>query len=269
MARHLLTDFELMILLATLRVGDAAYGVPIAAEIEAHRRPPCRRRRGLYGARSARTERHGVFDDRRADAGARRPGEAIFSGDAAGNAGGQGNPARAGRALERCPSTQGRTCMSRGMSTLALWLLGHLAHRNEPLAGDLLEQFRSQAICALALVAAVVGDRPGIVPAAPRSRRAQPHAHRSGCRRVAHVEASSPPRASISSSPVEGVGGLGMMIMGLLLSSVVPDVWWFVVGGIVCGLALGMTLAFRRRTSTDGDRRANPHGTVKRSLCVT
>ena len=35
MARHLLTDFELMILLATLRVGDAAYGVPIAAEIEA------------------------------------------------------------------------------------------------------------------------------------------------------------------------------------------------------------------------------------------
>jgi DNA-binding PadR family transcriptional regulator len=34
MTRHLLTDFELMILLATLRVGDAAYGVPIAAEIE-------------------------------------------------------------------------------------------------------------------------------------------------------------------------------------------------------------------------------------------
>ena len=34
MARHLLTDFELMILLATLRVGDGAYGVPIAAEIE-------------------------------------------------------------------------------------------------------------------------------------------------------------------------------------------------------------------------------------------
>ena len=34
MARHLLTDFELMILLATLRVGEAAYGVPIAAEIE-------------------------------------------------------------------------------------------------------------------------------------------------------------------------------------------------------------------------------------------
>jgi PadR family transcriptional regulator PadR len=34
MARHLLTDFELMILLAILRVGEDAYGVPIAHEIE-------------------------------------------------------------------------------------------------------------------------------------------------------------------------------------------------------------------------------------------
>jgi DNA-binding PadR family transcriptional regulator len=34
MGRSLLTDFELMILLATLRVGDEAYGVPIAREIE-------------------------------------------------------------------------------------------------------------------------------------------------------------------------------------------------------------------------------------------
>ena len=34
MARDLLTDFELMILLAALRVGDEAYGVQIAREIE-------------------------------------------------------------------------------------------------------------------------------------------------------------------------------------------------------------------------------------------
>ena len=35
MARHLLTDFELMILLAILRRGEEAYGVPITREIEA------------------------------------------------------------------------------------------------------------------------------------------------------------------------------------------------------------------------------------------
>jgi DNA-binding PadR family transcriptional regulator len=34
MARDLLTDFELMILLAILRAGDEAYGVVIAREIE-------------------------------------------------------------------------------------------------------------------------------------------------------------------------------------------------------------------------------------------
>ncbi len=40
MARHLLTDFELMILLAILRIGDAAYGVTIASEIEQTGRRP-------------------------------------------------------------------------------------------------------------------------------------------------------------------------------------------------------------------------------------
>lgn len=34
MPRHLVTDFELMILLAILRIGDNAYGVQIAREIE-------------------------------------------------------------------------------------------------------------------------------------------------------------------------------------------------------------------------------------------
>ncbi len=34
MSRRLLTDFEIMILLAILRVGDEAYGVTIAQEIE-------------------------------------------------------------------------------------------------------------------------------------------------------------------------------------------------------------------------------------------
>ena len=35
MRRQLLTDFELMILLAILRIGEEAYGVHIAREIEA------------------------------------------------------------------------------------------------------------------------------------------------------------------------------------------------------------------------------------------
>jgi len=144
--------------------------------------------------------------------------------------------------------------MSRGMSALALWLLGHLAHRNEPLAGDLLEQFRSrrsalwlwsQLLCAIAMGS----FRQPRVPVALNLTPIDPV--------VAEwlISRRLTPRRVNLSSPVEGVGGLGMMIMGLLLSSVVPDVWWFVVGGIVCGLALGITLAFRRRhqpMATDG-----------------
>jgi DNA-binding PadR family transcriptional regulator len=40
MPRSLLTDFELMILLAVLRLGPRAYGVPIAEEIERTGRRP-------------------------------------------------------------------------------------------------------------------------------------------------------------------------------------------------------------------------------------
>jgi PadR family transcriptional regulator, regulatory protein PadR len=62
MERHLLTDFELMILLAILRVGDEAYGVQIAREIEA-----TGGRRVLLGAAYAaldRLERNGLVSSR-------------------------------------------------------------------------------------------------------------------------------------------------------------------------------------------------------------
>ena len=62
MPRQLLTDFELMILLAILRVGDDAYGVQIAREIEA-----TGGRRVLLGAAYAaldRLERNGLVSSR-------------------------------------------------------------------------------------------------------------------------------------------------------------------------------------------------------------
>ena len=58
MPRQLLTDFELMLLLAILRVGDDAYGVQIAREIES-----TGGRRVLLGAAYAaldRLERNGL-----------------------------------------------------------------------------------------------------------------------------------------------------------------------------------------------------------------
>jgi hypothetical protein len=144
--------------------------------------------------------------------------------------------------------------MSRRMSTLALWLLARLAHRNEPLAGDLLEQFRTgrsvlwlwfQIVLAIALGSFRQPRAPVLLNLTPIDPI------------VAEwlVSRKLSPRRVTMSSPVEGVGGLGMMMMGFLLSTVVPDVWWFVMGGIVSGVALGLTLAYRRRQKpmeTDG-----------------
>lgn len=74
MPRGLLTDFELMILLATLRVGDEAYGVQIAREIEA-----TSGRRVLLGAAYAaldRLERNGLVSSTIGSPTAKRGGRA-------------------------------------------------------------------------------------------------------------------------------------------------------------------------------------------------
>ncbi len=129
---------------------------------------------------------------------------------------------------------------------LALWLLARLAHRNEPIAGDLIEQFRvgrsALWLWSQLLYAIAVGSfRQPRAPVALNLTPIDPI--------VAEwlISRRLTPRRVNLGSPVEGVGGLGLMMMGFLLSTVVPDVWWFVMGGIVCGLALGMTLAYRRR----------------------
>lgn len=129
---------------------------------------------------------------------------------------------------------------------LALWLLAHLAPRNEPLAGDLVEQFRVRRsvlwLWSQLIVAIVMGSfRQSRGPVALNLTPIDPI--------VAEwlVSRRLTPRRVNLGGPVEGVGGLGLMMIGFLLSTVVPDVWWFVMGGIVCGLALGLTLAYTRR----------------------
>ena len=42
-SRDALSSFELLVILAVLRVGESAYGVPIARELEAHRGRPVSR----------------------------------------------------------------------------------------------------------------------------------------------------------------------------------------------------------------------------------
>lgn len=74
MQRDLLTDFELMILLAVLRVGDDAYGAAIAREIES-----TGQRRVMLGALYAaldRMDRNGLVASRLGDPTPQRGGRA-------------------------------------------------------------------------------------------------------------------------------------------------------------------------------------------------
>lgn len=74
MTARLLTDFEIMVLTAVLRVGDEAYGVPIAREIEA----TAKRQVQLPAVYAAldRLERQGLVRSRLGDPTPQRGGRA-------------------------------------------------------------------------------------------------------------------------------------------------------------------------------------------------
>ena len=129
---------------------------------------------------------------------------------------------------------------------IALALLHLLSRRNEPLAGDLLEEFRRRQsrlwLWSQILVAVAMGSfRQNRVPVALNLTPVDPA--------VAEwlMDRALGPKKINMSAPGQGIGGLGMMVLGLLLTSVVPDVWWFVIGGIVSGVALGVAKTYVRR----------------------
>ena len=158
--------------------------------------------------------------------------------------------------------------MNRGMSAPALWLLGRLAHRNEPLAGDLVEQFRDGRSSALALGADSLRDRHGRVPAATRACRAQSHADRSDRRRVARVE-----ETHASPGESEQPGGRrrrpradddGISSEHRRAGRLVVRDWWNRLRPCTRDDA-----CLPAPPQADGDRWSHPHRAVKRSLCLT
>ena len=73
-----LGEFEQIVLLAILRLGENAYGVTIREEIQA-RTDRSRLRCALYHARPARRKRLSRIASGRSDAGARGPGQTFFA----------------------------------------------------------------------------------------------------------------------------------------------------------------------------------------------
>jgi hypothetical protein len=64
------------------------------------------------------------------------------------------------------------------------------------------------------------------------------------------------PQINISSIPVAGVGGLGLMVMAVAIAVIFPLVRWVVIGGAAGGVVLGAAIIFLRRgkrLDTSGD----------------
>jgi MFS family permease len=130
---------------------------------------------------------------------------------------------------------------------LALAVLNRLACRNEPLAGDLLEEFQARQsglwLWGQLLLALLMGSfRQPRVPVALNLTPIDPVV----AAWLAERRLGMTKKVNLTGTPIEGVGGLSAVILGFLLSTVVPDIWWFVVGGIVCGAAFGTAMVLAR-----------------------
>lgn len=61
---------------------------------------------------------------------------------------------------------------------------------------------------------------------------------------------------NISSIPVAGIGGLGLMVMAVVIAATFPLVRWVVIGGAATGAVLALGIIFlrrRQRPDTSGD----------------
>jgi hypothetical protein len=133
-------------------------------------------------------------------------------------------------------------------SRFALILLRWLSRTDEPLAGDLLEMHRAgrsgrwlwaQLLTALAIrrrSAAFVPPPLGLAPPDWMPARRRPPGD------IADAMA-----VNMTGSPVQGVGGLGLLALGVLVTIAQPSAWLFPLYAFSGGLLLGAVMVVRAR----------------------
>ena len=138
-------------------------------------------------------------------------------------------------------------------SRLAVALLNRMLPDNEPLVGDLLEEFAVRR-SRLWLWRQVVG-----------ALRMHAFQNRLEVRPLRLVDRSpveimrpwTPRTPNLSGSPLPGIGGLSVVILVTLMTTVSQQVWWVVLLTVLAGLVFGLALVLMRRQMglrTDGDR---------------
>lgn len=137
---------------------------------------------------------------------------------------------------------------------LALALLLRRVPANEPLVGDLLEQFavrRSRVWFWRQVLLAIV------VAARQRSDVRHP-LHLADDLLEEPIPTRLPGTVRLSASPLPDVGGLGIVVLLVIVAMVRPDAWWMGVSAVLGGAVVGVVLVVvrrRRMRSTPGRNR--------------
>jgi hypothetical protein len=131
---------------------------------------------------------------------------------------------------------------------LAVALLNRFLGNNEPLVGDLLEEFQvrrsSLWLWCQVVVAVLISAfrRPQeirplrLVDGLPAAMAGPPNRNRQRLMNISGTPRGSP------------VGGLGFVALAALLTVVVPQLWWVILGSMVAGTLLGlMRVVLNRR----------------------
>ncbi|HTI37742.1 MAG TPA: hypothetical protein VL484_09300 [Vicinamibacterales bacterium] len=136
----------------------------------------------------------------------------------------------------------------RNVPRFALLLLQRLVPGSEPLAGDLLEEFarRPSRIWFWTQVLAGIAHARFVRDVEIRPLRLVGLQPADAIERSRRLRLRFPP-VNLSASPVDGVGGLGLVILGALVTVVMPQGWWLLLGSALGGTAAGvLAIAIRR-----------------------
>jgi hypothetical protein len=139
--------------------------------------------------------------------------------------------------------------MNRHAPRLALALLEHIVPNSASLAGDLLEEFgRRQSRLwlwwqVLAAIVTAFLQRPDEIRPL-RLVDVQPADALERSRRTTRLFRP----VNLSASPLSDVGGLGIVVLACLLTTVMPAAWWVVLSSMCGGAMLGLVIIATRRT---------------------
>jgi hypothetical protein len=126
---------------------------------------------------------------------------------------------------------------------LALALLERYGPDNEPLTGDLIEEFafrQSRSWLWWQVLAAIaIGWRERHVEIRPlRLVERQPV---DAIMRARELFARRRD-VNLSASPVSGVGGIGLVVLAFLVTIVAPGTWWMLLMSVCAGILMGIVL---------------------------